>query len=80
MLNCRKSDLFHNGEAWINKSSNGDFDIPYRSFDVTEVSELMGLFILNKINQIVHADSHGIYRDGGLIIAPGNRKANERIL
>lgn len=49
------------------------------SFDEDELSELMGLFILNKFNKIVHVDSHCLYRDDGLIIAPANRKANDRI-
>lgn len=43
--------------------------------------ELMfrSLFILNKINKIVYIDNHGLYRDDGLIIMPGNRKANNKI-
>lgn len=39
----------------------------------------MGLFILNKVNKIVHVENHGFYRDDGLIIVHGNRKANDNI-
>lgn len=46
------------------------------SFDGAEVSELMGLFILNKINKIVHADSQSHYRDDGL---HDNQRANGKI-
>lgn len=74
-MHCRKSVLFHNGEALVKKSSNGAFDTSQTSFDGAEVSEMKGLLIFNKINKIVHVHSHGLFRDDELIIALGNRKA-----
>lgn len=44
-----------------------------------EVSEPMGLFILNKVNRIVHVECHGLYRDDGLIIVYGNQRENDNI-
>lgn len=77
ILHCRKSVLFHGGEAWINKSDTGNFDVLEGSFDRTEVAELIGIFILNKINKIVHIDDHGLYRDNGLIVAPENKRSSD---
>lgn len=79
IFHYRNSGLFQNGEAWIKTSGNGAFDVPQGSFDSAEVSELMSLYIFNKINEIFHVDSHGLYRDDGLMIVLDIRKVNERI-
>lgn len=39
----------------------------------------MGLFILNKINNIVHAESHSLYRIDEFIIVHGNWTTNGKI-
>lgn len=36
------------------------------SFDGAEVFELIGLYLLSKINKIVHINDHGLYRNDGL--------------
>lgn len=59
ILHCRKFILYDNSEACVKKTSKDDFDVPQGSFDGDEVSELMELFILNKINKTVHTDNHG---------------------
>lgn len=78
ILHCCKSILYHNGNVWLKTSKDG-FGVLQGSFDGAEVSELMGLFILNKIIKIVHIDNHDLYRADGLIIVPDNRKANDKI-
>lgn len=60
ILRCRKSVLFHNAEAWIRKSGKGAFDVTRGYFNGAEVFELIDLYILNKINEIVHKDNHGL--------------------
>ena len=42
------------------------FDITKGSFDGAEVCELVGLFMLNKLNELVTNGSVGLYRDDGL--------------
>lgn len=49
------------------------FDVPQGPFDGAEVSELVGVFILRKINRIVHTGNHDLYRDDGLIAVPDKR-------
>lgn len=49
------------------------FDVPQGTFDGAEVSQLMGLFIMNKINKIVHTDNHGLYRNDGLSVVPKSK-------
>lgn len=65
---------FHNGEAWITKLIKGADDVPVQgSFDGAEASELMALHILNKINEIVHIHSQGLYRDDMQMLVPARR-------
>lgn len=62
----------------LKNQAKKSFDVSHGSFDSAEVLELMGLYILNKINEIVHIDSHGLYRDNRLMIVTGNRRVNNR--
>lgn len=54
ILHCRKSVLIHNGEVCVKIWNKGAFDISQGLFDGAEVSDLMGVFLLSKINKIVH--------------------------
>ena len=49
-----------------NKSGDPDFDIPMGCYDAAEVCELVGIYILNKLSNIIDIDSIGLYRDNGL--------------
>lgn len=75
IIHCRKSILSHNSHAWFKKSSN----VPSMSNKCRGFGAAMGLFILNKVNRIVHVECHGLYRDDGLIIVYGNQRANDNI-
>ena len=59
---CRKSFLFLNGEIYI-KKENPSFDITMGSFDSCEATNLVGLFILSKVSEIIPKEKFGIYRD-----------------
>ena len=79
---CRKSILFGSeGEPWT--KSNTNFDITMRSLDGAEISELIGLFLLNEVRNITGLiqRNSGLYRDDGLILlekCPGPKR--ERIV
>lgn len=75
---CRKSVLIHNGKPLIKKSRDNGFDIPQGSLDGAEISELMGIFILYKINKLVHIDDYGLYRDNRLVVVSANRRVNKQ--
>ena len=63
----RKSLLFNEKEAWI-KNSDSLFDVTMGSFDGAEICELVGLFILNKLSNIIPTKDLGLYRDDGLAV------------
>ena len=63
----RKSLLFNEKEAWI-KNSDSLFDVTMGSFDGAEICELVGLFILNKLSNIIPIKDLGLYRDDGLAV------------
>ena len=62
----RKTLLFNNNQPWQKKSGDPDFDVPMGCYDGAEVCELVGIYILNKLSNIIDIDSIGLYRDDGL--------------
>ena len=79
---CQKSILFGSeGEPWTKNNTN--FDITTGSLDGAEISELIGLFMLNEVRNItgLNQRNSGLYRDDGLILqekCPGPKR--ERIV
>ena len=45
-----------------------DFDFSMGSMDSAEVSELVGLFLLSKLERFIPKDQIGLYRDDGLAV------------
>ena len=58
----RKALLFRNNRLWDNKSGDSDFDVPMGCYDGAEVCELVGIFILNKLSNIIGKNSIGLMR------------------
>ena len=48
------------------KSGNPDFDVPMGCYDGAEVCELVGIFILNKLSNVIDKNSIGLYSDDSL--------------
>ena len=48
IFHVRKSFLFNKNQAWV-KKKNSDFDVPQGSFDSAELTDLVGLFLLSKL-------------------------------
>ena len=75
----KESFLFNAGKCWT-KKSNMNFDVTMGSLDGAETSELVGIYILNKIRQEISCDQIGLYRDDGLaIIEDSNGQKMDRI-
>ena len=75
------SFLFLNGEPWVKKGMNGNFDVPMGSYDGAEVCELVGLYLLNKItskNAPFNKSEIGLYRDDGLAVRQGSGRSLEK--
>ena len=67
LQHARNSLLFnHDGTAWSKKE--GLFDVTMGSFDGAETCELVGLYLLSKLSQILPTSKIGLYRDDGLFL------------
>mgnify|MGYP001294396990 CR=1 FL=1 len=67
IMHCRKTFLHYNQNAWV-KKENSDFDVSMGSLDSAEVCELVGLFLLNKVEGLIPRQDVGLYRDDGLAV------------
>ena len=61
---ARQSLLFHNNQTWTKRNTTDAFDVTMGSYDGAEICELVGLFILNKLDD--RFENIGLYRDGTL--------------
>ena len=67
IMHCRKMFLFHQEECWV-KKTDPDFDVSMGSLDSAEACELVGLFLLSKLERLIPKDQIGLYRDDGLAV------------
>ena len=67
ILHSKNSLLFCDNSIWQKK--NGSFDVTMGSWDGAETSDLVGLYLLNKLLQVFPTGTFGLYRDDGLAIA-----------
>ena len=65
---CRKSLLFYNNEPWKKGATHDSFDVTMGSFDGAEICEIMGLYILCLLTELITKDDIGLYRDDGLLL------------
>ena len=66
IMNTRKSFLFFKGDPWVKKDIEEHFDVTEGSFDGAEVCELVGLFLLSRLETLFSNGAVGLYRDDGL--------------
>ena len=64
LMHARKSLLHHQNNVWTKKS--GLFDITMGSYDGAQITDLVGLLILHKLNTVSPRINFGLYRDDGL--------------
>ena len=67
MKHARKSLIFHNNYTWSKLNSDSTFDVSMGSYDGAEICELIGLFILNSLQELFGRDA-GFYLDDGLAV------------
>ena len=61
-----KSILFKNGTILFEKNNDTLFDITMDSFHGAEICELVGLYLLDNITDIIDPRHIALYRDDGL--------------
>ena len=54
-------------QSWSKRNTDSVFDVTMGSFDGAEVCELVGLFILNSLQERF-GENVGLYRDNGLAV------------
>ena len=74
----RKSFLFHKNECWI-KKDNKDHDVTMGSNDGAEVSEIVGLFLLNGLKRFIRKKDQGLYRDDFISVVEVSGPQVERL-
>ena len=68
IMNSRKAFLFYDRNPWIKKDTLQDFDVTEGSFDRAKICELVGLYLLDQLKDIVTNGSIGLYRDDGVAV------------
>ncbi len=69
IFHATRTLLYDNEEkAWVKKDVPKEFDVSMGALDGAEVCELVGLFILNNLNDKLDVASLGLYRDDGLAV------------
>ena len=61
------------------KKNNPNFDIAMGAFDGAECCELVGLFMLHKLKNLIKKENIGLYRDDGLAVVEGSGPEVDRI-
>ena len=77
IFSSRNSLLYNNGVAWTKKEDK-NFDVTMGSLDGAEICDLVGLFILSKL-QNIGLSSVGLYRDDGLAVADRTPRQNDML-
>ena len=69
ILACRKSILADNHRTWV-KNLWENFNIPMGTFDLAQIADLIGIYILDMLGHIVNLEQVGLYRVEGIIFIP----------
>ena len=71
--NAAKSVLCSDGEVWVKKSAGENeppFDVTMGGYHGAEICELVGLYMLEGLKEIIPNGQVGLYRDDGLAAVP----------
>lgn len=78
IMHTKNSMLTSRGEYWSKSSSSNFFDVTMGSYDGAETCELVGAFLLNKINATFN-HPFGLYRDDGIGLIKASPRSTERM-
>ena len=67
-MQARKTLLFNNGETWVKNVGNEGLDVPMGCFDGAEICELMGIYNLHQLQNVMRKENASLYRDDSLCI------------
>ena len=78
IFESRKSTLVFKGDIWV-KKSNPNFDVAMGSYDSAEICDLVGLFLLSKLEELGLNANFGLYKDDGLAASSTSPRGIENI-
>ena len=67
-MQAKRTLLFKNGENWVRKVGNEEFDVSMRCFEGDEICELVGIYNLHQLKNLIRKENAGLYREDGLCI------------
>ena len=67
LLNIVVNHFYVITEPWKKKDTDSCFDVTMGSYDGAEVCELVGIYLLSLLANIIDKNNSGLYRDDGLI-------------
>ena len=73
ILHACKTVLIYDNQTWKKKSNKDMFDIPMGSYHGAEICDLVGLYILNELSDVLPESTFGLYRDDGLAVTNMSR-------
>ena len=80
IVEAKSTLLFHTSGTYQKKTSDtSPFDITMGSYDGAETCELIGTYILNKIQDIIPKENIGLYRDDGMCVIHKPPRETENI-
>ena len=65
-MQAKRTLLFKNGENWVRKVGNKEFDVPMGCFDGYETYELVGIYNLHQLKNVIRKENAGLYQEDGL--------------
>ena len=66
IMQSRNTFLFNKNQPTVKKSGNEEFNVPMGCFDGAELCEIIGIYILTKLQRVLQKDNARLYRDHGL--------------
>ena len=65
-MQSKKTLLISDGEPWVKKDDEDDFDVPVGCYYGAEMCELVGTYLLNQLKVVIPKENMALYRDDGL--------------
>ena len=58
-MQARRTLLFNNGQSWVKKVGNEEFEVPMTCFDRAEICELVEIYNLRQLKNVIRKENAG---------------------
>lgn len=83
IIQSTKTLLYSGGKHQVKKYGEDNFDVPIGCYDIAEVCEFVGTYLLNQLKIVITKENMTLYRDDGLDIfevMPGSENGKKKNL